>query len=291
MLRNRRPDDSPIIIACQTNHAIDQILRHIAQFEPEFVRLGGRSKDKNIIKKRTLYEVRNQISESPPAGCMFGMAKKKMKDMEKDFAIILTPLKPDKKPLDHHILESLDILTTAQAASLESGASQWVQDKKSNPNESPFTIWLGEKLRPVPPKQEPEEFGFDFEEVDLEFEQIKETEAENAKDDDEFEHLIGPHLPLADNFTCRPFQGGDAKAKDLLKEQDMWKIPEAKRPSVYRYLQAEVKKHITISVRDISKRYNEQVEKRRIGYWERDENVLKRQKVIGMTTSKSLSKM
>lgn len=68
----------------------------------------------------------------------------------------------------------------------------------------------------------------------------------------------------------------------------MWKIPEAKRPSVYRYLQAEVKKRITVSVRDISKRYNEQVDKRRIGYWERDENVLKRQKVIGMTTSKFL---
>ncbi|KAF2163371.1 hypothetical protein M409DRAFT_68628 [Zasmidium cellare ATCC 36951] len=287
MIRNRRPDDGPIIIACQTNHAIDQILRHIAQFEPEFVRLGGRSKDKEVIKKRTLYEVRNLTAESPPAGCMFGMARKKMADMEKEFALVLTPLMPNQKPLDHRTLENFKLLTTPQADSLESGASQWVQDKKSNPYEarSPFLIWLGDKLVPVPAKQEREEFGFDFEEVDLEFEQIKETEAENAKDDEEFEHLTGTYLPLADNFTCRPVPGSDTKIKDLLKDKDMWKIPEAKRPSIYRYLQAELKKQITTSVRDISKRYNEQVEKRRIGYWERDENVLKRQRVIGMTTT------
>lgn len=93
------------------------------------------------------------------------MAKKKMKDMEKEIALILTPLRPDKKPLDHRTLEHFNILTEAQADSLESGASQWVQAKKSNPNEarSPFLIWLGDKLIPVQPKQGPEEYGFDFE--------------------------------------------------------------------------------------------------------------------------------
>lgn len=295
MLQNRQADDCPIIIACQTNHAIDQILRHIADFEPEFVRLGGRSKDQGIIKERTLYEVRKETSEDPPAGCLFGMAKKKMRDMEKDFKIVLTPLCPDKKPLDHRLLENLKLLTKLQADSLESGAAQWVQATKSNPNEarSPFTIWLGDKLRPVPHRQDPEEYGFDYEEIDLEFEQLKEIEKENmTKDDEDFEALVGPYFPVADNFTCRPVPGDNkAKVKDWLKETDMWKIAEAKRPSIYRYLQSEMKKQIATSVRDLNKRYQEQVDKRRTGYWEKDEPILKRQKVIGMTTSELLKQI
>lgn len=289
MLQNRHDDDPPIIIACQTNHAVDQILRHIAHFEPEFIRLGGRSKDREVIKKRTLYEVRMLTSENPPSGCMFGMAKKKMQDMQKEFGIILSPLKPEKKPLDHRILENFKVLSKAQADSLESGASQWVQEKKSNVNEaarSPFLIWLGDKLISVPPRQEPEEYGFDYEEADLEFEQLKELEAENAaKDDEEMEALKGISLPLADNYTCRKIPGMSAKAKELLKQQDMWKIPEASRGAVYRYLQSEVKHQIAMAFRDKAKQYNEQAGKRRIGNWEKDEPHLKKAKVIGMTTT------
>ncbi|EME45071.1 hypothetical protein DOTSEDRAFT_52452 [Dothistroma septosporum NZE10] len=289
MLENRHDDDPPIVIACQTNHAVDQILRHIAHFEPDFIRLGGRSKDRDVIKPRTLYEVRNLRSENPPPGCMFGMAKKRMIDMQKEFGMILSPLKPEKKPLDYRILENFKVLSKAQADSLESGASRWVQDKKSNPNEarSPFLLWLGDKLIHVLPRQEPEEYGFDFEEADLEFEQLKELEAENtAKDDEEFDTLSGLWLPLADNYTCRKVPGlTDTKAKELLKEQDMWKIPEVSRGAVYRYLQIEIKSQIAIAFRDKAKTYNVQAAKRRIGNWEKDEQHLKKAKVIGMTTT------
>ncbi|CAK4030251.1 hypothetical protein DOTSEDRAFT_52452 [Lecanosticta acicola] len=288
MLANRHDDDPPIVIACQTNHAIDQILRHIAQFETEFVRLGGRSKDQGIIKERTLYELRNTISENPPAGCAQGMARTKMQHMQKEFGIILTPLKPDKKALDHRVLENFNILTKAQADSLENGASRWVQDKKSNPNHmqaSPFTLWLGDKLVSVPYKQQPEEFGFDYEEADLEFEQLKEVEAENIANDEDFESLHGLSLSVADNFTCRKVQGMESRAQGFLSEQDMWRIPEVQRGAVYRHLQSELKKCIRDAFRKISQQYNEQATKRRIGGWEKDENIIKRQKLIGMTTT------
>lgn len=71
---------------------------------------------------------------------------------------------------------------------------------------------VNEKWSPAPPKQEPEQFGFDCERVDLESEQLKETKAGNTKDDNDFENLIGPHPPLGDNFTCRPLPEGDAEA-------------------------------------------------------------------------------
>ena len=288
ILANRKADDPPVIIACQTNHAVDQILRHIAKFEPDFVRLGGRSKDQDVIKKRTLYEVRQQTSEQPPAGCLAGMAKKVMMQMHQQFKDLLQPLSLAKEPLHHRLFEDFNLLSKAQADSLENGAARWVQTSRDNHEGArhPFTVWLGEKLIIVPFKQPAEDFGFEFEEADLAFEQLKELEAENlAKDDEDFESLSGQHIALADNFTCRKVPGTPANTPELLKEQDMWKIPEAQRGAIYRYLQTEAKKHILSAVREKAKAFNEQTFKRRIGFWEQDENVLKRQKVIGMTTT------
>ena len=59
-LANMREGDPPIIVTCQTNHALDQLLRHVAEFETNFVRLGGQTKDQDKIKKRTVsYEIQD----------------------------------------------------------------------------------------------------------------------------------------------------------------------------------------------------------------------------------------
>jgi len=51
MLDKHKDGDPPIIIACQTNHALDQLLRHIEPYA-QYIRLGSRSKDIEV-KKRT----------------------------------------------------------------------------------------------------------------------------------------------------------------------------------------------------------------------------------------------
>lgn len=288
MLDNWKQGDPPIIVACQTNHAIDQFLRHIAAFEPDFVRLGGRSKDRDIVKKRTLYQVRISTSENPPAGGLYGKARKVIRGLEKQVRLLLAPLLPTHKPLDHRLLEDFKLLTQAQADSLDAGAARWVQSKKSNPVEaqSPFMVWLGDKLIHVDPKQLNNEHGFDREEADLEQERLREEEAENAaQDDEEFEKLSGSYFDVADNFTCRKVPGVDHKVKELLQEQDMWKIPESSRGAVYRHLQSAVKQHILPALRDLAKKFDVEARKRRIGQFEKDEPILKGQKIIGMTTT------
>lgn len=287
MLENWREGDPPILVACQTNHAIDQFLRHISQFEPEFLRLGGRSKDRDIVKKRTLFAVRALTSENAPAGSVYGRANRRIYDMRKEIAVLLAPLQDDRKPLDVKVLTNFKILTVKQSESLISGASKWVQAAKSHVSASPFTVWLGDKLVAVPPKQQPEEHGFEFEELDLEFERLKEEEAEGAQDEDFLDSLAGSRYSIADNFTCRKVPGITSNdVRELLnKHQDMWKIPEAARCAVYRYLQSELKKCITAAIRDKAKAYDHQARERRIGQLELDEPILKRQKVIGMTTT------
>ncbi|KAF2213954.1 hypothetical protein CERZMDRAFT_110938 [Cercospora zeae-maydis SCOH1-5] len=288
MLDNWKPGDPPIIVACQTNHAIDQFLRHIATFETQFVRLGGRSKDKDVVKKRVLFNVRKETSENPPAGSLYTKARASLHRLQKQLPLLLTALEPGKKPLDYRLLESCKILTEAQAVSLQEGASRWVQATKTNPTEaahSPFTVWLGSKLIPVNPKAS-NEHGFDHEEADLEHERLREEEAENAaQDEEEFDKLYGQYFEIADNFTCRKSPGIDHKAEEFLKQQDMWKIPEAARGAVYRFLQSALKKYILPGLRDLAKKSHEEARKRRIGQFEMDEPILKKQKIVGMTTT------
>lgn len=291
MLANRRAGDPPIIIACQTNHAVDQLLNQIAPFEPNFIRLGGRSKDKGIIKERTLYEVRKKTSENPLAGSLGPNARRSMKQLTEQIKTLLLPLLPQKTALGVRMLNAFGLLTDEQATTLETGASQWVQSHLDNPNQSPFNVWLGKSLVSVPTKQLPENYGFEYEEAEQAVEQLREAEAENgAQDDEDYDRLRGDSIPVADNFTCR-MRPGRTRANDVkeaahaLGEQNMWKIPEGVRPAVYRHLQAEAKVKIRDALREKTKLFNEWAVKRRTGMWEEHETLLKEQKIIGMTTT------
>lgn len=78
MLSNMKPDDPPIIVASQTNHALDQILTHASHFERQYIRLGARSSDPEI-KKRTLYNVRRDGGTPNLPGGTLGHAFKTSK--------------------------------------------------------------------------------------------------------------------------------------------------------------------------------------------------------------------
>jgi len=66
MLSNLQPDEPPIIVAAQTNHALDQLLNHVLNFEPNILRLGGRcDKGNTAILERTLYELKQSDHKVP----------------------------------------------------------------------------------------------------------------------------------------------------------------------------------------------------------------------------------
>jgi helicase required for RNAi-mediated heterochromatin assembly 1 len=66
MVRNMSADSPPIIIAAQTNHALDQLMNHVLAFEPNVLRLGGGSDKENMeIQKRTLYMLRMAAKDVP----------------------------------------------------------------------------------------------------------------------------------------------------------------------------------------------------------------------------------
>ncbi len=75
---NRQADDPPIIIAAQTNHALDQLLSHISVFEPNYIRLGGRS-TKLEVKKRAFYliSIGFDVSNARLAAVFFKQGKRR----------------------------------------------------------------------------------------------------------------------------------------------------------------------------------------------------------------------
>ncbi|KAF2030927.1 P-loop containing nucleoside triphosphate hydrolase protein [Setomelanomma holmii] len=284
---NLRKDDAPIIVTAQTNHAVDQILRHTSEFEPNFIRLGGRSKDADI-KKRTLYEVRSNIPPQKQPGSQKVQATIAQRKLTTNCQTLLAPFEPAKPPLPHSVLLSLDLITQEQAESLELDSQRTMG---ISPAENPCILveqWLGKCLAPCHRPSQPDDYGWGFEEEDFEVEQLKELEAEAvAQDDDDLEALRGPVSLLNDNYIGK---GGSklttAEIKELLrKTSDLTMIPPTDRGAIYNYFKRAAKALIVAKVRDIAKEYSKTVLQRKVGMWEEDVRILSEQRIIGCTTT------
>ncbi|KAH8712271.1 P-loop containing nucleoside triphosphate hydrolase protein [Phaeosphaeriaceae sp. PMI808] len=283
---NMCKDDSPIIITAQTNHAVDQILRHTKEFEPNFIRLGGRSKDPEI-KKRTLFEVRGSNPRKKP-GSQKIQATVAMRKLTNTCQMLLAPLEVGKPPLDHRILSKLGIITHEQAESLKDEGEETMGISSSDNPGILIEQWLGNRVAPCHRPSQPDDYDWSYEEEDLEFEQLQEIEAEAfARDDDDIEMLRGSVTLLSDNWSGK---GGSkltwTDIRDLLqKTSDLTTIPPIDRGAVYNFFKREVKLHLVTAVRQIATQYNETVLQRKVGLWEEDSHLLRKQRIIGCTTT------
>lgn len=91
------------------------------------------------------------------------------------------------------------MLNQAQASSLDAGAAQWVTAGGSE-SENSLALWLNKALLPFQVVYKQDDFGFSEEEVDLEYEQVTELQAEmGVTDDEDVEDLRGPWYTVEDN--------------------------------------------------------------------------------------------
>ncbi|KNG46299.1 dead box helicase [Stemphylium lycopersici] len=283
---NLRKEDAPIIVTAQTNHALDQLLRHTSQFESNYIRLGGRSKDKEI-KKRTLFEVRSATPQQKLPGSLKMQASIAMKKLTSQCQLLLTPLEANKGPLSHKLLLSLGLITKEQADSLEMETQCTLGVSASDSPGILMEQWLGRCLVPCGRPIGPEQFDWGYEEEDFEVEQLKELEAEAvAQDDDDIEALRGPVTLLNDNYkgTGRSLSNPDIQ-NILHKTNDLFTIPVSDRGTIYNYFKRETKKMIAVEVRKMAKEYQETVVRRKVGLWEEDVRILRDARIIGCTTT------
>lgn len=285
LLSNMSTSEPPIVVTAQTNHALDQLLRHIAIFEPNFVRLGGRSADQLIIKPRTLFEIKRR---SPPSSSgPSGGARRSRRELTKQMVKLLEPLEDGKEPLTAEFFHKYGLLTEAQVKSLVDHKQNWA-GVSGNGTVGFVGSWLEASLLTLNKGTSTTNINLEAEEVDLAFEQMKELESESGlADDDSFELLRGEWVPLMETFTGRSISNlSDTRIEQMLRErQDLYRIHSVHRGSVYCYLQRKSKEKILESFRARAKDYTQLVKNLQIAKWEVDLGYLKDARVIGMTTT------
>ena len=286
MLDNLAPGDPPTIVACQTNHALDQLLRHVAMFEPMFARLGGRSKDTDVIKKRTVYELRQQVKIANSRG--FSSIKR----LGTKIVEILRPLSPEQEMIELSHLQEHGILTEAQCDSLEKNADEWVsQDDIEGEKSNPLKKWLGSQIKPRKTKMSPLLIDFEDADDDLNYEDIQEQEAETAMagvgdEDEQYEMLRGDFVEIGDKWTGSGAYVSDFSISETLrKNPDLRKIPSTQRGIIYQYLQRKVKESISKKLRGLFTEYMDAVQERKIANLEVAEMILRDQRIVGLTTT------
>ncbi|KAL8795459.1 MAG: hypothetical protein Q9195_002048 [Heterodermia aff. obscurata] len=286
--KNMKHGDPPIIIAAHTNHALDQLLRHVIPFEKAFIRLGSFTTDFENIAPRTLHEVKQLVKTPEIRGGARGPAKAKMRRLVSVMADILRPLM-EGTLIPSEVFVQYGIITEAQRESLIEGTKGWL---RSDPDKEPgdIELWLGKELRKANVSQSLHFFDLPTEEPDLEYEQLNEEEAEAKVDEEnDVETLKGTCLRLNEPFTgnAGPYSplNTEEKLKTQLEEQDLWKINHSYRGTIYCYMQRQVKLAIRDAFRHKAAEYSVLVKQLKIGRWEIEACFLEQAKIIGCTTT------
>lgn len=296
LVDNSKPGDPPIIIAAQTNHALDQLLGQVSVFEPNYIRLGGRSTNLEI-KKRALFEIRRQERIKQIPGGLLGRSNSALDKKAKEMLGILEPLRADirhdtdpfstENSAATQILVKLGALNAQQAKSLDDGASQWVSANATG--EGPLSVWLDRALRPFIYRYSQENFGFEeVEDEDLEFEQLRENEdSAGINDEEDIEMLKGQFAGVNDKFTVQAPSGVDLRKaeKQLDSINDLWKVPEYLRGPMYSIIRSRAMEAIRTKFVKAAQEYAYLVTQSLIGKWEQDALYLSRARVIGLTTT------
>ncbi|KAL8843320.1 MAG: hypothetical protein Q9170_000178 [Blastenia crenularia] len=287
LLQNKLHNDPPIIVAAHTNHALDQLLRHIAQFEPSFIRLGGMTLDKEVIQPRTLFEVREATRVGPVPGGMKGQGLGNLRRLIKEMKGLLQPL-TEGTPFSEEVFRTYGILTDKQCKLLIKGAESWVDLTLPDSVTAAISKWAGDELGEANRRTMPEDFGFEYEEMELEYEELRELEAEGKlSSDDDAEGLRGERIMFNEPWTGpeRCSASHEEHHESLLKTADLWQVPSGSRGPLYRYMQQRVKAAMLEKMRRLTKEYDKYAKDLKIGKWEVDTNYLRASRIIGCTTT------
>ncbi|KAF4451945.1 hypothetical protein F53441_5140 [Fusarium austroafricanum] len=224
----------PVIVAAQTNHALDQLLgRCSVEFDPIFARLGGRTEDE-AIERCSLYNLRkdSKLSRGPTRGervrkTALGRIEKLLLDCFPAYLISPEEFRQEGliseeqyNSLDDPEWESADVVDTNTGEIID----------------NPFVHWLGNSIEPDttyvyrPPTHQTEP-------PVNEEENINESREENDK-----ERLQGDFFPMKFHFTGAISESiSSARARNELKRhQNLWNINEKWRGALYRTLRRDL---------------------------------------------------
>ncbi|KAK0656215.1 P-loop containing nucleoside triphosphate hydrolase protein [Cercophora newfieldiana] len=235
----RRQGGPPIIIAAQTNHALDHILMHCLDAGIRLVRVGGRTTEP-LIRDCTMYETQQRCRLAP--GDRYRAVDASRKG-NMDVIQNLVDSVFGNKLLDPKALRNLGIITESQYKSLEDDE---MEIDPSLQKLGPFSLWLGKDLiraevlqnRYKAPLEQYEACSEDFDESESDLQNI-------ADDEDDYDRIKGRLVNMAHYWSGKqPSRAASRKSwtqiaeRELSKAKDLFTISRDLRGIVYQYLQA-----------------------------------------------------
>ncbi|KAI1005735.1 Helicase required for RNAi-mediated heterochromatin assembly 1 [Podosphaera aphanis] len=238
MAQNLSPDDPPIIVAAQTNHALDQLLNHILEFEPGIVRLGGQSARSNEkIRERTIYNLR-AANYFPGSNEGMGKYRRELKALEFQIRVILAPLLTENLLTSEQLLE-YKIITEEQRNSLLT--TSWATDEVFGGD---IASWLGDDQKMPIKRASTTNLDIPLEEIEADQWREPNDVEQDFGDPHEADYgaLNGEWIPYRRKYTGRHLDPVGTKKwkKRLSKTKDLYEIQENERGLVYRYFEVRV---------------------------------------------------
>ncbi|KAG8160778.1 hypothetical protein KVR01_009042 [Diaporthe batatas] len=283
ILSNRQLGDPPVIIAAQTNHALDQLLIYCHEAGAKILRVGGRTGNE-IIKERTVYNLRQSLGKGGIDGRL------KYKSLEKQRLQIIEELKTvvdgvfgGQELLDPQALLDAGVINEAQFNSLSNEG--WEDD-----DEPGMQAWLSEeRIERLRQSLDDVEFP-DEEAVDEQFVESEDPELDDDTADDQDDPLHGIWIPFTSYYTGNTprVPGWKPRCEALLSQSDdMYKIPIPLRGGVYQILQAKLREASTARLREIIQQAVSHAKQQKVNKWYSDLKVLEKHciNIIGCTTT------
>lgn len=282
LLDNRSIGASPIIVAAQTNHALDQLLLQCHAFGANILRVGGRSESK-VMATRTAYHLRREL-EMAPSRVARALEKERTAIKVKMEALFRKAFTGDKL-LDLGVLLDYKVITQEQHDSIVD--DDWITPDKL----TPFQQWIGKQVVGVSFEKD---FEYDFSEE----EEIDELDDPTEMDEDfdvagtrpEEGPLTGVWLPMAWEKTGRltDLPRADRKAVSALDQHsDLWDIPVDYRGPVYTCLYAKLMAAMLPELQGLHSELVRIARELKIAKWHNDLTLIPRANisVVGCTTT------
>ncbi|KAL2175501.1 P-loop containing nucleoside triphosphate hydrolase protein [Thermothelomyces heterothallicus CBS 202.75] len=242
----RRRRGPPILVAAQTNHALDQILIHCVRAGTNVLRIGGRTQS-DLIKPYTLYEVRQKCGRNqiPADNKCRSIDARRQENVRKIQELVDSLF--SNRLLDPQTLLDFGIITADQYSSL---CDESMETHEAINEHGPFALWLGDSLIPARIRDERHPTQLELSEAEAR-KNLPECEWEDEEDieniaydeEDELYRLRGPVIPLKHVWSGKDpanLTSWDRAVARALRNQDLFSIDRDLRGAVYQHFQARL---------------------------------------------------
>ncbi|KAF9429334.1 NFX1-type zinc finger-containing protein 1 [Entomortierella beljakovae] len=279
----------PIIVVCQTNHALDQFLEGVMKFEDRVIRLGSRSKSQ-VVAEKTLYNIKQKYKNSPDDAYNDRVSSApprrffKMKDkLESDMLALLEELAIEYVPLSR--LLDLNIITQEQFDSFAHDG--WVTrfNQEEDPTAEPW-------LQSAQQFQDPGDISV-FEDSLLKDDIVPEIDEEELQErvEDfmigsiEESKISGNSVNFKQSIVCHVDDLVIGDVGPFMTLPNVYDIPINKRLGVYKRWLQKYQEHLIGKLGGHHTTYNLVCENIRSEFRRADKGYLSTARIIGMTTT------